>query len=152
VGPERKCWLKAPLKENTNGITVSGKVSATLDESDTARAVFEGPVLISYAQQPGFAPDMGGVSGALSVREDPVPLARYRASLARGGEPAALTDRQRDVWQLIMQGLSNKEIALALNIAHGTVKIHVAGLFRKLGVHRRAAVAAAGVQFLTKAT
>ena len=58
-----------------------------------------------------------------------------------------LTGRQRDVLQLIMQGLSNKEIARTLNIAHGTVKIHVAALFGKFGVHRRSAVAVIGAQF-----
>jgi DNA-binding NarL/FixJ family response regulator len=55
-----------------------------------------------------------------------------------------LSARQRDVMKLIVGGLSNKEIASALNLAEGTVKIHVAALLRKLGVHRRAAVAFAG--------
>jgi DNA-binding NarL/FixJ family response regulator len=57
-----------------------------------------------------------------------------------------LSARQRDVFELIVRGLSNKEIARSLNLAEGTVKIHVAALLRKLGVHRRGAVAvAAGV-------
>jgi DNA-binding CsgD family transcriptional regulator len=57
-----------------------------------------------------------------------------------------LSARQRDVFELIVRGLSNKEIARGLNLAEGTVKIHVAALLRKLGVHRRGAVAvAAGV-------
>ncbi len=55
-----------------------------------------------------------------------------------------------DVLRLIVQGLSNKEIARTLNIAPGTVKIHVAALFGKLGVHRRAAVAVAAGQFFAK--
>jgi DNA-binding NarL/FixJ family response regulator len=57
-----------------------------------------------------------------------------------------LSARQCDVLNLIVRGLSNKEIARTLNLAEGTVKIHVAALLRKLGVHRRSAVAvAAGV-------
>ena len=60
----------------------------------------------------------------------------------------ALTCRQREVLGLIMQGMSNKEIARALNVAVGTVKIHVAALFGKLGVHRRAAVAVVGARLL----
>ena len=76
---------------------------------------------------------------------------------ASTADPAAtladnmLSRRQRDVLTLIVQGRSNKEIARALNLAEGTVKIHVAALFSKLGVHRRAAVAIAGAQFLSAA-
>jgi DNA-binding NarL/FixJ family response regulator len=55
-----------------------------------------------------------------------------------------LSARQREVWELIVRGQSNKEIARTLKLAEGTVKIHVAGLFNKLGVHRRAAAAFAG--------
>jgi DNA-binding NarL/FixJ family response regulator len=61
----------------------------------------------------------------------------------------ALTARQLDVFHLIVQGRSNKEIASALNLAEGTVKIHVAALFGKLGVHRRAGVAIAGARFIS---
>ncbi len=60
-----------------------------------------------------------------------------------------LTRRQRDVLNLIVQGMSNKEIARSLKLAEGTVKIHIAALFAKLGVHRRAAVAAAGSRFFS---
>jgi DNA-binding NarL/FixJ family response regulator len=55
-----------------------------------------------------------------------------------------LSARQRDVMKLIVRGLSNKEIASNLNLAEGTVKVHVAALLRKLGVNRRADVVAAG--------
>ncbi len=59
---------------------------------------------------------------------------------------AVLTPRQRDVFDLIVQGLSNKEIARRLQLAEGTVKIHIKALFAKLGVRRRAAVAVAGTR------
>jgi len=60
-----------------------------------------------------------------------------------------LTRRQRDVLYLIVQGRTNKEIARSLGLCEGTVKIHVAALFGKLCVHRRAAVAIAGSRFLS---
>ncbi len=60
-----------------------------------------------------------------------------------------LTRRQRDVLNLIVQGMSNKEIVRSLKLAEGTVKIHIAALFAKLGVHRRAAVAAASSRFFS---
>jgi DNA-binding NarL/FixJ family response regulator len=62
---------------------------------------------------------------------------------------AILTPRQRDVFELIVQGMSNKEIARNLQLAEGTVKIHIKSLFAKLGVRRRAAVAVAGTRLLS---
>jgi DNA-binding NarL/FixJ family response regulator len=59
-----------------------------------------------------------------------------------------LTPRQRDVLGLIVQGFSNKEIARKLHLGEGTVKIHMAALFRNLGVRNRAAAAAAGSRLL----
>jgi DNA-binding NarL/FixJ family response regulator len=48
-----------------------------------------------------------------------------------------LTDRQKEVAKLLMNGLSNKEIARALNIAHGTVKVHLYDIFQRLEVTSR---------------
>jgi DNA-binding CsgD family transcriptional regulator len=75
-------------------------------------------------------------------------------TVAAGAPPAKtaealLTPRQRDVFDLIVQGMSNKEIARSLQLAEGTVKIHIKALFAKLGVRRRAAVAVAGTRLLS---
>src|SRR5690606_8281318 len=50
---------------------------------------------------------------------------------------ATLTPRQRDVLDLMVGGKTNKEIARALELSESTVKIHVAALFRALGVRNR---------------
>ncbi len=57
-----------------------------------------------------------------------------------------LTPRQREVLDLLVQGKTNKEIALALKLVEGTVKIHVAAIFRYFGVNTRAAAAVAGAR------
>jgi DNA-binding NarL/FixJ family response regulator len=57
-----------------------------------------------------------------------------------------LTPRQRDVLMRLMTGMSNKELARDLKLGEGTVKIHMAALFRNLGVKSRAAAAAAGMR------
>ncbi len=49
----------------------------------------------------------------------------------------SLTRRQRDVLSLLSQGYSNKEIGLALGVAEGTIKIHVAAIFKVLSVTNR---------------
>jgi DNA-binding NarL/FixJ family response regulator len=59
-----------------------------------------------------------------------------------------LSPRQREVLALIVQGLPNKEIARRLNVAVGTVKIHVAVLFHKMNVTSRTAAAVAGARLL----
>jgi len=50
-----------------------------------------------------------------------------------------LTPRQKDVLELLVQGKPNKEIALALKLSEGTVKVHMAAIFRRFGVNNRAA-------------
>lgn len=52
-----------------------------------------------------------------------------------------LTDRQRDVFQLLLAGHSNKEIARELGVLEGTVKVHVRAIMQKLGVRNRTQVA-----------
>ena len=48
-----------------------------------------------------------------------------------------LTHRQMDVLQLLIDGKSNKSIARSLGLAENTVKIHVASIFKTLGVANR---------------
>jgi DNA-binding NarL/FixJ family response regulator len=52
-----------------------------------------------------------------------------------------LTPRQRDVLRCISRGCSNKETARELDIAEGTVKIHLAALFTHFGVRNRTELA-----------
>jgi DNA-binding NarL/FixJ family response regulator len=52
-----------------------------------------------------------------------------------------LTKREREIVELIVDGLSNKEIAQRLNVATFTVKSHVHNIFEKLALHTRAQVA-----------
>jgi DNA-binding NarL/FixJ family response regulator len=63
-------------------------------------------------------------------------------------EAPRLTARQRDVLELIVDGRSNKEIARALDLSEGTVKIHVAAIFQSLKVPNRAAAAVVGARLL----
>jgi DNA-binding NarL/FixJ family response regulator len=50
---------------------------------------------------------------------------------------STLTPRQCDVLRLLGKGQANKEIARALDISEGTVKIHLAAIFRLLDVRNR---------------
>ena len=48
-----------------------------------------------------------------------------------------LSPRQRQVLSLAIQGLPNKSIARRLQIAEGTVKVHLSMVYRALGVRNR---------------
>ena len=48
-----------------------------------------------------------------------------------------LTDREREVLDLLATGLTNKEIAEKLVITTNTVKRHLKAVFEKSGVHSR---------------
>jgi DNA-binding NarL/FixJ family response regulator len=57
-------------------------------------------------------------------------------------EDVRMTRREREVIELIGEGLSNKEIAQRLNIASHTVKSHVRNVMEKLALHTRLQIAA----------
>jgi DNA-binding NarL/FixJ family response regulator len=63
-------------------------------------------------------------------------------------EQKTLSSRQRQVLKGLVEGKSNKEIARALNVAEGTVKIHLTAVFRVLGATNRAHAVALGKQLL----
>jgi two-component system NarL family response regulator len=61
---------------------------------------------------------------------------------SRGDRPVAgaieeLTQREQEILSLIAQGYSNQDIAQALHIAPGTVRVHVHAILQKLGVRDR---------------
>ncbi len=49
-----------------------------------------------------------------------------------------LTARQQEIMTLVLRGMSNKEIARALHISDGTVKLHLNSIYRRYEVTSRA--------------
>jgi two-component system nitrate/nitrite response regulator NarL len=69
-------------------------------------------------------------------------LARIAAPVGRAYEPEQLTPRELEILTLIVDGLSNKEIAVRLCIELPTVKNHVHSILQKMHVRRRGEAAA----------
>jgi DNA-binding NarL/FixJ family response regulator len=87
------------------------------------------------------------VPPSLADRPSPLTAPPMRQSVSR---PMAgtLSERRRQVLKGLVEGLPNKEIARQLGISEGTVKMHIAALFRLLGATNRTHAAALGKELL----
>lgn len=65
------------------------------------------------------------------------PKVEQRAVL-KGERSAALTPRELEVLQMIVDGKSNKEIATALDLSANTIAVHRANIMNTLGIHKTA--------------
>lgn len=69
-----------------------------------------------------------------------VPLAVRNAQRSRmRGKPEelmiALTGRERQITELVLTGLSNREVGKRLHISERTIKVHLHHIFQKLSIH-----------------
>jgi len=93
-----------------------------------------------------------GLRGILPVQLSPEMLIQSLQRIAKGEMVIEVTDsgfdpagerrisfseRERQVVELLAQGLKNKEIAAAMNLAEGTVKVYLSRLFKKTKVRDR---------------
>jgi len=94
-----------------------------------------------------------GFSGVLDKRRPVSELLECLKVVAEGGmwikghsetpepvkprSPPRLTRREREIVRLVAEGLKNREIAQALSISPGTVKVHLMHVFEKAGVEDR---------------
>jgi DNA-binding NarL/FixJ family response regulator len=97
---------------------------------------------------PSLLADMAQPAPAAAPVADRAIAAEAPARAACDTTLPALSPRQSHVLEMLVHGKSNKEIARELNLGAGTVKVHMAALFSKLGVPNRAAAAVAGTRLL----
>lgn len=57
-------------------------------------------------------------------------------------DQSSLTDREKEILQLLMKGYTYKEIAVCIFISVETLNSHIKNIYRKLNVHSRAELAA----------
>jgi DNA-binding NarL/FixJ family response regulator len=98
--------------------------------------VFDGAPPSEFAQAIRVV-SQGSVWAPRRVLSMFVELAITQPKRMRPGVNAVITDREKQVLQMLVPGLSNKEIGTPLSIVERTVKAHIAKLMRKIGVHNR---------------
>jgi two-component system nitrate/nitrite response regulator NarL len=72
---------------------------------------------------------------------DPEIAERTRHARERASRTPSLTPRERDLVDLVRQGLRNRDIAARLGVTEGTVKVYLHTIFDKLGVDNRTELA-----------
>jgi DNA-binding CsgD family transcriptional regulator/tetratricopeptide (TPR) repeat protein len=138
-----------------------GRCAAALDDLDTARDHLAAALATcERIGAPGFAVeaacelaavrlrrrDQGGRALLAEIRPRAVErgmapwVARIDDLLGRDADP--LTAREREVAELVAEGLSNREIAARLVLSERTVGNHVQHILTKLGVPNRGRIAA----------
>ena len=126
--PEAKVAVISAWEERSDilaalGAGVHGYIPKSLSSTQIATAlqgILEGRIFVPPAMGKREGAPGEGSGGAFKLDQD------------------KLTLRQRDVLQELLKGQASKEIARTLDIAEGTVKIHLAAIYRALGVRTRA--------------
>jgi RNA polymerase sigma factor (sigma-70 family) len=118
--------LAAAQADKIPAIVVSG-----LSEPDEIRRVYAEYGISAFLEKRAF--DRSAFRRAVEETR-----LRYHSD----NELSTLTEREREVLDLLAQGLTNKEIAEKLVITTNTVKRHIKAIFEKLGVHTRSAATA----------
>ncbi|MDP2833936.1 MAG: two-component system response regulator NarL [Pseudomonadota bacterium] len=127
-------------------LTVSDEAS---DLIAALRAGADGYLLKEMEPEDLFAKLKDAAAGQVILTERLTRLLAH--SLREDGKPkdpaqAGLTEQESRILDLIAQGKSNKLIARELNIADGTVKVHVKHLLRKLNLRSRVEAAVWAVE------
>lgn len=123
-------------------------LSMYADESYVLRALMAGAkgYLLKEATEEDLIPAVRAVADGKSYFSPAISrvlLEDYVRHLQRQGMQDSydlLTDREREVLQLLAEGRSNKEVATVLDLGLSTVETHRANLMQKLDLHNTAEI------------
>ena len=122
-------FLSAFMEPELAYKTVAGGAKGYLSKESSRKDVCE--AIASIAR--------GETAYALEVQSQ---LARELEQRERTGGPPKLSERERQVLNLIAEGLSAPDIGKEIHVSTTTVKSHLRSLYEKLGVSDRAAAVA----------
>ena len=147
-GYEDPAIMRAALERGVLGFipkAYSPEVMLSAVRLVLAGGVYVPPMMLT-ALPPGIVAGVAPQPGADAARAPGAPAASQTLEHLRN----VLTERQVEVLQLLSQGKPNKLIGRSLGISEGTVKIHLAAIFRALNVRNRTEAVVAA-QALTEA-
>jgi LuxR family maltose regulon positive regulatory protein len=122
-------------------ITALGRALSLAEPGGFVRTfVDEGPSMASLLYQAvacGITPDYGRRLLAAFAITEPDETASSQTAAPGPDLMEPLSEREREVLELLAIGLSNREIASRLFVSLNTVKAHTRSIYGKLGVHNR---------------
>lgn len=130
---EARAALDAAL-EAARRREVSGAGLSAIAFADLARPLAQ--LREALAPLPGAAPALVHLAEVEAALASAAALARA-APEAGEEDPPGLTPRQAEILGQVRLGRSNRDIAAALGLREGTVKLHVSALLRRLGARNR---------------
>ena len=137
----------AEVQRERAGIPLYGPVQAGYEQAvATARAAL-GDERFAAAWREGRPLSLEeAVSEASAIRRSPHHHTEALSTRRETAAGASLSAREREVLRLIVDGLTDAEIAEALTIGRRTVNTHVSSILNKLGVNSRTAAAACAIR------
>jgi DNA-binding NarL/FixJ family response regulator len=124
-----------PILENSPDIFVL-MLSMHTEETLVRQALAAGAK--GYVLKNAIDLDLGTAIRRVAAGETVLDPQLAPADLLKGERDYALTARELQILQLIVDGKSNKEIASQLNLSANTVAVHRANIMDALGIHKTA--------------
>jgi two-component system, NarL family, response regulator LiaR len=136
----------AAIKKQNPGIQIIALTSFQEDElvQNVLRAGAVGYLMKNVSARELAAAIRAARDGKMTLSSEAA-MALVRAT-QQAQETETLTEREREVLKLMVEGLNNAEIAERLVVSLSTVKYHISNIMMKLGVNNRVAAVTTAIQ------
>lgn len=126
-------------------------LTAGMDESQLLTAADLRPEgMVLKTSDPGLLTEAMDAVTAGSRWIDPEIADRTRRAQERADSTPPLTRRERELIELVRQGLRNRDIATELGVTEGTVKVYLHAIFDKLQVENRTELALRAAELISR--
>jgi two-component system nitrate/nitrite response regulator NarP len=126
-------------------------LTAGMDEAQLLTAADLRPEgMVLKTSDPGLLTEAMDAVAAGSRWIDPEIADRTRRAQERADSTPPLTRRERELIELVRQGLRNRDIATELGVTEGTVKVYLHAIFDKLQVENRTELALRAAELISR--